>query len=150
MDITLLIKSILGLVSILAILLFILLFLPNSRKVKEKKVKSKANMSKAKEAIQTDLDSLLEVIRDKNSTQDELKAALDLVLKYHGSIHDKLGVRTHPDFEIYSEIMLRICRHPNTSKNIILKFDRELEAKNPSYKREINDALSKGLNSRGF
>ena len=150
MDITLLIKSILGLVSILAILLFILLFLPNTGKAKEKKVKTKAKISKVKETLQTDLDSLLEVIRDKNSTKEELKEALDLVLKYHGSIHDKLGVRTHPDFEIYSEIMLRICRHPHTSKNIILKFDRELEAKNPSYKREINDALSKGLNSRGF
>jgi len=147
MDITLLIKSILGLVSILAILLLILLFIPDTKK---KEVKRKVKKADVKASVETDLESLVEIIRDKSSTKDELTEALDLILKYHGSIHAKLGIRTHPDFKIYSEIILRICRHPNTSKNIILKFDRELEAKNPSYKREINDALSKGLNSRGF
>jgi hypothetical protein len=72
-----------------------------------------------------------------------------MILKYYGHIHEKLGIRSHPDFDIYMEILIIICRHPNTNKDIIIKFDKELTRLNPSYKAEINEALTKGLNSRG-
>ena len=58
-------------------------------------------------------------------------------------------MRAHPDFDIYMDILFTICRHPNTTKNLILDFDKELERLNPEYKPEINNALAKGLNSRG-
>lgn len=95
------------------------------------------------------LENLAKVIKDKESTAEQLQVALDLIIKYHGTIHSKLGIRAHPDFNLYAEVVLRICRHPNTNKNLILKFDRELRAKNKEYEKEINDFLTKGLNSRG-
>jgi len=59
-------------------------------------------------------------------------------------------MRAHPKFEIYSELILRICHHPNTTKEIILKLDRELERLNPEYKMELEDSLTKGLDTRGL
>ncbi len=58
-------------------------------------------------------------------------------------------MRAHPDFENYSEILFTISRHKHINKDILIKFDKELERRNPEYKKEINEALMKGLNSRG-
>ncbi len=146
MEITLLVKSFLGLVVILAILIIVLLYLPKKKKVAKNK-KQEIVASKSSDFIS--LEKLADIIRDKNSTKENLKEALELIIKYHGSIHPKLGLRPHPDFDIYGEILLRICRHPNTNKNIILDFDKALESKNEEYKKDINDFLMKGLNSRG-
>ena len=145
MDIVILIKSAAGLLVILAVLVFFTIGLP---KAKQKKVKVKPTPSKPK--VNYDLSHLRSIIKNKKSTAKELKDALDLVLKYHGTIHPKLGMRAHPDFDVYMEILITICRHPNTNKDVIVKFDIALEKKNPEYKIEINKALSKGLNSRGF
>jgi len=146
MDITLLIQSFLGLIVILAFLVFFLLYVPKKKKRIEKAKEAQKNHIREYPSLH----ELLEVIKDKHSTTEELALAVENVLKYHGAIHAKLGMRSHPDFDIYSEMLLRICRHPHTSKEIVLKFNRELEKINPHYKIEINDAITKGLNSRGF
>jgi len=147
MDIVLLIKSIVGLVAILGILIFLLFYLPSSKK---KEVKKPKKIYLKERKSQPELRELLEVIRNKQATAEALGKALDSIIKYYGKIHPKLGLRMHPDFNIYSEIILRICHHPNTTKEIIIKFDKEIEKLNPEYKREINDSLTKGLNSRGI
>jgi len=148
MDITLLIESFIGLVTILGFLLFFLLYVSKKKKkILREAVKSKSSLPKNDSFVS--LESLLQIIKDKKSTTKELSEALDLVLKHHGTIHPKLGVRTHPDFDVYGEILLRICRHPNTNTKLILNFDKALEAKNEAYKKDINDFITKGLNSRG-
>ena len=145
MEITLLIKSFIGLVIVLAGLMFLLFYSPRA-KVKKKKPKIVA----VKEKLKTDLDTLRSIIKNKKTSSEELKNTLDLVLKYHGNIHKKLGIRSHPDFEIYMEILIVICRHPNTNKNIIINFEKKLGKLNPQYKAEINNAITKWLNSRGI
>ncbi|SFV54053.1 hypothetical protein MNB_SM-6-1119 [hydrothermal vent metagenome] len=149
MDIILLVKSIVGLVIILGILILFFLYTPTSKKKLPKKKKN-SYVQKIKKESKPEIKELLEVIRNKNASTKELTTALDTIIKYYGKIHPKLGIRTHPDFDIYSEILLRICRHPNTTKDIIINFDKELEKRNPEYVREINDSLTKGLNSRGL
>ena len=146
MEITLLVKSFLGLIVILGILIFFLFYIPKKKKIVKKPIVT----VKPKNGEYASLDELLQVIKNKKSTAKELGDALDLVMKYHGTIHPKLGMRPHPDFDVYGEMLLRICRHPQTNKDIILKFNRELEKRNEGYKREINDFITKGLNSRGF
>lgn len=146
MEVTLLVKSFIGLVLLLGVLILFLLYRSKQKKVAKKR-EEKAVKSKSSDYMS--LEKLADIIRNKKSTKEELKSALDLILKHHGTIHSKLGLRPHPDFNIYGEIVLRICRHPNTNKNIILDFDRALEAKNKEYKKDINDFLTKGLNSRG-
>lgn len=146
MDVVLLVESFAGLLGLLAILIFFLMYSPKKKAAKKKAQKEK------KVRFGDDfnsLENLAKVIKDKESTAEQLQVALDLIIKYHGTIHSKLGIRAHPDFNLYAEVVLRICRHPNTNKNLILKFDRELRAKNKEYEKEINDFLTKGLNSRG-
>lgn len=145
MDIVLLIKSIAGLTVVLGILLFVFLYSPKGKK----SVKKKSRSEPAPQRPKFDWETILETIKNKKSSTQELAEAVDLVLKYHGTIPKKLGLRAHPEFDRYSELILRLCRHPNTNKDIIVRLDLELEKKNPEYKRELNDALTKGLNSRG-
>jgi uncharacterized membrane protein YvbJ len=149
MDIILLLKSIAGLVAVLAILIFFFFYFPNKKKQK-KNTKKKSYVSASKTEEKHDMPTLLSIIRNKKSTAEELEKALLLLIKYHGHIPKKLGLRSHPDFDDYAEVVLRICRHPNTNKDIIINFDKALEKLNPEYIREINDALTKGLNSRGI
>jgi hypothetical protein len=61
-----------------------------------------------------------------------------------------MGVRAHKDFDIYMDVLFTLCRHPNTNTDLIINFDKELARLNPDYKQEINNAISKGLNSRGI
>jgi len=145
MEASLLIKSTLGLIVILAFLIFLFIFSPKEQKVKKsKEIKTVQNQEQ-----KVDLNSLLAVIKNKNTSSKKLQETLELILKHHGKIHKKLGVRAHPDFDIYKNIFILICRHPNINKNIIVNFDKELIKQNPHYKTEINEALAKGLNARG-
>lgn len=146
MEITLLIKSIAGLVLILGILLYFL-FAP-SKKIK--KIEQIKVTPQAEEGMKTDLPSLVSLIKKSSTTKSELEKALRLVIKHHGKIHPKMGLRTHPDFYTYRDIIIAICRHPNTTKDIIIDFDRDLNQLNPDYKQDIHEAMTKGLNSRGI
>ncbi|EQB39106.1 hypothetical protein M947_08065 [Sulfurimonas hongkongensis] len=145
MEITPLLQSILGLVAILAILIF-LLFLPSDKKKKQANIRNSATPQR--QAQKTDLAYLRSIVKNKKSTTKELEQALALVIKHHGNIHPKLGARPHPDFDVYMDFLFTICRHPNSSKDIIINFDKNLRRLNPEYKKEINEAITKGLNSR--
>ena len=152
MEIDLVIKSIMGLVAILAFLM-LLLFLPSSKKKsKKQKTVKKVIKEETKTAvnppINTDIKHLRDIIKNKKSKARELQETLDLVIKYHGNIHKKLGIRAHPDFDTYEDILFTICRHPNANKDMIIKFDKELAGLNENYKKDINEAITKGLNSR--
>jgi hypothetical protein len=154
MDADLIVESIMGLVSILAIVIF-LLFLKPGEKTKNKKSTDKKPILESKEIIvkqdaiqKTDLESLAKIIKDKKASADNLGEALDLIIKHHGKVHKKLGLRTHPDFIVYMDVLFTLCRHPNANKDLIIKFDSELGKLNEEYKKEINEAITKGLNSR--
>lgn len=147
MEIELIVQSIMGLFGLLAILIFLLFITPSS---KPKKIEQIKPVKEVEPTIfmKTDIESLRAVIKDKKSSTKELRRALELVIEYHGTVHTKLGVRPHPDFDVYSEILFMICRHPNADKDMIINFDKELGRLNPEYKEEINEAITKGLNSR--
>ncbi len=148
MELALLIQSGMGLLVILGFLVFFLVIAPRKKaKAVQKRKKVKEEQ---KEKSKIDIESLRAIIKNRKSTAQELKEALDLVLKYHGTIHKKLGLRPHPDSHAYMDILFNVCRHPNANKDIIINFDKELEKRNPNYKKDINDAITRGLNSRGF
>jgi len=148
MEIDLVLKSIMGLVAVLALLMF-LLFLPSAKKkTQKKKVVKKDTKPTVKKSINTDIEYLRDIIRNKKTKVVELQETLDLIIKYHGTIHKKLGLRPHPNFDIYEDVLFTICRHPNANKDMIIKFDKELVELNQNYKKDINEAITKGLNSR--
>ncbi|QOY53392.1 hypothetical protein HUE88_00230 [Candidatus Sulfurimonas baltica] len=153
METELIVESIMGLVAVLAFLVFLLFFIPNDEKREREKKREEEKVSSAPELssqvkMPTDLESLRLIIKDKESSTQTLGEALDLVIKYHGTVHTKLGIRAHPDFDVYADILFTLCRHRNASKDIILKFDKALARLNPDYKEDINEAVTKGLNSR--
>ena len=134
--------------SVLLVLLVLLFYMP-AQKEKRKK-QSKKNTPNKKEKVDFDLEHLRSIVKNKKSTTQELQNALELVIKYHGTMHKKLGLRPHPESDIYMDILFKAARHPNADKGLIIRFNRELEKLNPEYKKEINDALMRGLNSRGL
>lgn len=144
MDIILLIKSGMGLVVILAVLVFFLFY--SSSKKKEKLVEKK-EPAKPKAEKPRDFAALRAVLTNDKSTSKELKEALDAIVKEYGQI-SKSGKYNQSDFGVYMGIIFNICRHPHTTKDIILDFDRELTKLNPKYKSDISDAVTKALNSR--
>lgn len=145
MDITLLVESIAGLIVILSILIFLWLLSPK-KKVKKTKIKKEPSKSYSDNS----LEALVAIVKDKTISETKLKETLDKILKHHGKIHKKMGLRSHPDLNIYVDLLVAICRHPNTNKHIIIDFDKQLQKLNPQYKSTLNDAVTKGLNSRGI
>lgn len=145
MDIALLIKSLAALSGALGFLVLLYLYSSHTKKTQKKKAPKKPLHVKE---VKPDFSTLLEVIKDKKSTTRELNEPIDLVLKYYGKIPKKLGIRAHPEFEKYSEFIIRICHHPHVNKDIILKLDKELHKQNPEYALELDDSLTKGLNTR--
>lgn len=147
MDIIFIVKILIGLIALLGILVMLLLYTPGKKKESVQK-KDKKNTNPTKRVEYT-FEELYAIIKQKRSTTQELREAVENIIKYYGQITPKMGIRLHDDFYIYSEMIIRICHHPNTTKELILYFDKELRAKNPKYEKELNDALTKGLNSRG-
>jgi len=145
MEPELIIKSIMGLVAILALLIFLLFLEPN----KGSKTQRKSDDNNESANIKPDLSSLISIVKNRKSDAKKLGEVLDLIIKHYGVIDKKIGLKPHPNFDIYSDIIFIICRHPNTNKNIIINFDRELERLNPEYKKDINEVITMGLNSRG-
>ena len=146
MDITLILQSIAGLFAVLIILIILLLLQASKRK--KAAVINKRAVNSQKQTPKTDIESLKAIIKNNATTTQELQNTLELIIKHHGKLHKKLGLRVHPDFEQYEDILFRMCRHPNVNKEIILKFDKDLASLNPDYKQEISNMVSNGLNSR--
>jgi len=145
-EITILVQSIVGLVIILAILLFVLVY-PFGKKRKEEKIShKKAPVVRSN----NELTFLKDIILNPESSESELNDALIRIIKYHGTIHKKLGMRVHPDSHVYIEVLFKLCRHKNANAKMIVKFSNDLEKLNPQYMREINYAMMRGLNSRGI
>jgi hypothetical protein len=152
------VKIIIGLIAVLAILIFLLFLQPNTDAESQKKASPVLKRQRSRKDEQesesssanTDLFHLVSIVKNKRSNAETLSEALELVIKHHGNVHKKLGLRPHPDFDTYIDILFTICRHPNANKDMIITFDRELERLNPEYKQEINEAIAKGLNSRGL
>jgi predicted transcriptional regulator len=149
MDIVFFLKVLAGLFVLLALLLTLFVYPSRKKEQKRSKKREKTVSTEKKTLSKHALSDILALIKDKNSSTDTLKEAIEMLVKYHAKIPNKLGIRANPDFDIYEEIILRLCRHPNTNKDIILKLDRALQKENPSYARELNNALTKGLNARG-
>ena len=149
MNIFNIIALILGLLIVLVIVVFVIIKLTSRDKAASVVTQIESAPQTSKEAVKSyDLESLMKIIKNKKSSASDLQEALDMIILHYGEIHPKLGTRAHPDFDNYVEIIIRLCHHPRVTSKMVIKFDKELRAKNPEYEREINDTVTKGLNSR--
>jgi len=153
MDIELLVKSIAGLVAVLIVLILIFVLPARKKRAKQQQEeaakKEEIKQEKKKYEPTPTFDELLKVIKTQTSSKEELQKAVDMIIKYYSKIPPKLGIRTNPEFDKYIALIIYLVRHQNTNKELILSLDRALRKSNPSYEPELNDALSKALNSRG-
>ncbi len=150
MDIVLLIKGVVGLIVVLAVLIMVFL-LPAKMETKKKQPKEKIKPVQTKQTREEELsfEKIRSIVKNKDSTAVELEKAIDQLIKHFVKITPKLGIRSHPDFDKYVEIIVYLVRHHNTNKDLILKLDSALTKNNPEYRAELNDTLTKALNSRG-
>ncbi len=93
-------------------------------------------------------EQLVSQIKRTASNEVQLRDAAEKILKYYGTIKPKHGVVPDKDFRRYAEVIFAICSHPNTTKELVLMFDRELVNRNPEYAREIDEMLNRGLSAR--
>ncbi len=148
MDIGLIIKSVVGLIVVLAVLIIVFILPIQTKKKKDQERSTKSEEEKGKMDPVLSFDELRLIIRKRSSTTEELNKAVDQIVHHYGKIQPKLGIRSHPEFDKYVDVIVHLVRHKNTNKDLILKLDRELTRKNPDYKAELNDTLTKALNSR--
>ncbi len=146
MEATQLAQFVVLLVLVLITLVF-LLFINPRKKVKLQKTQVATNDGIKKE-ICTTVNCILLVMKNKKSTKEELEEAIGYLLKYHKDIPSKLGIRANPEFEYYKEIFFYLCKHKNATTKLILELDKELSSANPSYKKEINESIARGLEAR--
>jgi len=147
MDIATLVILGLLLIVVLGFLLFLFLKARNVKKAKAH-TQTQTPSKPIQETPPLTMENLINIIKDKTSNKSELTNALDMILKHYGKINQKQAQNEQYAFRVYEKILIAICKHPNTDKDIILHFNRELEKYNPSYKKEINDAITRGLNAR--
>jgi len=102
----------------------------------------KSDKTSKEERPNYEWERLMQRLRNREATTQELQETLALLLQYHGKVPKKLD-------EKYTELFLLLCSHPNTNKKLIIDFDKALEKKNPDSVKAINKALIQGLNARG-
>jgi len=145
MEVLNLIILIIALVLVLAILIFLYVYKPRKKRESElKDVEARQEKTKIPSFAK-----LVDIIKTKTTTNSELHNAVELILEYYGDIKPKHGVAPNKDFKRYAEVIFAVTTHPNTDKNLVLQLDRELSKKNPTYKREIDEMLNRGLTARG-
>jgi len=131
--------------SLMILVIYVLLSGKKKEPIKKPTTQNKAE----KKHRDRSMKALKTIIKDKNTSAEELSSVLDLIIKYHGDIPTEHVGKKGTSFDPYIDILFTICRHPNTNKKIITNFDSALSKKNPNFAFGISDAVSKGLASRG-
>lgn len=95
-------------------------------------------------------EEISKIFAHSQSTPDELKEAIEQLIKNYGKIHAKLGDLPHPDFKRYLALIINLCKNPQADKDIIISLDQKLRVKNPKYGMDIDEAINKGIAGRGL
>jgi hypothetical protein len=144
MEVINLVILIVALAIILGMLIFLYIYKPSKKKALHVKVQQSIQETKV-----PSFSKLVDILKKNTSTIAQLQNAADLILKHYGTIKPKRGISPDKDFKRYAEVIFAISSHPNTNKELVIMFDRELSKRNPGYQREIDEMLNRGLSARG-
>jgi len=120
---------------VLLIFLLALLMMVFFKSLKNKKITTHKN-NKAKPLS---LEELRDRLKDKELSTQELKNTLDTVIQEYGVIES---------FELYMDIIFRMARHKNITKELIFSFEKDLSKLNPNHASSISDKIMDGLSLR--
>lgn len=146
---TLIIILIILLVILIPLLLSYLVY-PDEKITEHLPAKKKITKPKISKDEPLSFDEIAELFTHHDSSQEELKEAIEQLVKNHGKIHAKLGDLPHPNFKRYLALIINLCKNPQADKDIIISLDQKLRAKNPKYGLDIDEAVNKGIAGRGF
>lgn len=146
------------LITILLILLLILIPLllsyivyPDTKVTQHLPIQKKETKSPAiSKDTPLSFEEIQRILTHKESSKEDLREAIEQLIKHHGKIHAKLGDLPHPDFKRYLALIIALCNNPQADKDIIVALDQKLRTKNPRYGLNIDEATNKGLAGRGF
>jgi len=145
------------LITILIILLVILIPLLLSYLVyPDEKIKKKITQKSPKQKPVLNKDKPLSfeeisaIFSNQESSKEDFRQAIEMLIKHHGKIHAKLGDLPHPDYKRYNALIIKLCKNPSSDKDVIILLDQKLRARNPKYSLNIDEAINKGLAGRGF
>lgn len=133
---------------VLGLLIFLYIYKPAQKRKAAMAVQVQTVKSAPQRGEIPTFDALLLKIKNRYSDEATLREAAELVLRHYGTIEPKHGVVPNKDFRRYAEAIYAISVHPNTTKELVVMFDRELSRRNPSYAREIEEMLNRGLSAR--
>ncbi len=141
----------------LAILLLLLIPLLLSYKFDPvEKVEQDKTSHKEEEAYEIDrskplsFEDITYIFASSSSTKEDFIEAIEQLIRYHGKIQAKLGDLAHPDFKRYETAIITLCKNTQSDKDVILALNQKLRALNAKYAYEIDEAVSKGIEGRGF
>ena len=143
---------------ILAILLLLLIplllsykFYPVDKLEEEAIMKKKmAHTSEIDRTKPLSFEEIGQIFSSSNSSKEDFIEAIEQLIRHHGKIHAKLGDLAHPDFKRYKELIIKLCKNTKSDKDVIIALNQKLRALNTKYGYEIDEAVSKGLEGRGF
>lgn len=149
---TTLIYSLIFLLFLLIPLLLSYLYYPGENATKKVQVEEKKEETRPLIDKKNPLtfEQISGIFRNKNSEQEDLKEAIEQLIRYHGKIKPKLGDLAHPDFKRYLTLIIDLSKHPHADTDIIISLYHKLSIKNPRYNLDIDEATNKGIAARGL
>ncbi len=134
-------------IAIVAIILVSILVV-NMKKSKKTSATSNKRKGSEKEQEKITIDEMLKVAKSKNSSKEDLTKAVVTVAKElpFPPKMSKSGVSR--EAKKYLDFVFLVSAHPNSDAQLIAFMNKELKAKNPSYKMEIDVYEDRGVNGR--
>jgi len=144
--------------TILAILLLLLIpLLVSYRFYPDEKVdkvlpakKTKAKKQEIDKTKPLSFEDIRSIFGSSDSSKEDFIEAIEQLIRHHGKIQAKLGDLVHPDFKRYQALIITLCKNRQADKDVIVSLNQKLRALNTKYGYEIDEAVNKGIEGRGF
>jgi len=141
--------------SILFLLLIPLLasywFYPDEKVEKVLPVKKKAVQKREIDKTKPlSFEDITTIFGSSLSSKEDFLEAIEQLIRHHGKIQAKLGDLPHPDFKRYQALIITLCKNRQADKDVIVALNQKLRALNMKYGYEIDEAVVKGIEGRGF
>ncbi len=114
--------------------------------IKDESAQARENIKKKRLSFE----EIKSIFTSSESSKEEFLEAIEQLIRYYGKIEDKLGDLVHPDFKRYQALIIALCKNKNADKDVIIALNQKLRAINVKYAYEIDEAVNKGIEGRGF
>ncbi len=144
--------TILGVLSLLLIPLLVSYWVYPDEKIEEAlPTKKKKSVKKAIDKnVPLGFEEITTIFGSSESSKEDFLEAIEQLMRHHGKIQAKLGDLPHPDFKRYQALIITLCKNRQADKDVIVALNHKLRALNTRYGYEIDEAVVKGIEGRGF